>query len=345
MPKLPAGMSKRGQSYYYRTRSGGRDRKQSLGRDFIAACRKLREIQSGAIKPFERVTVKTAAQGWMDSYVRTSRSSKNVKVTQARVAKYLVPFMGYRRVDEVAPDDLRRYRLWLEKQGIGPQTVVHVLSDARCFFRWCEEVGYLSRAPIPRKLLPRVQEQLPKALSDEVVDALVRLPDPWRFVIRLGLATGMRWSEMCRAEAKHLTRDGWFEVEQTKSGKARRIPLGETDQVLRCEVALRVGKLIPYGENSVGTFNRRVRQLAGLTQFTVHQLRHTFATRWLERGGNLVALQDVLGHSDIKLTQRYARVTAAFVRAEARRQAEAGTEPERVAVGTVVGTIERKTQE
>lgn len=343
MPKLPEGIFKRGPSYYYRERGGGKDRKRSLGKDFTLACMKLREIRAGRVKPFDRVTVKSATAQWLSTYVMTTRSPKNVKVTASRIKRYMDPFLGYMRADEVVPDDLRRYRLWLEKQGIGTQTVAHVLADARCCFRWCEEMGYVSRAPIPRRLLPRVQEQLPRALSIEEVEAVLRLPDPWRFVIRLGLATGLRWSEMCRAEAKHLTRDGWLTVENTKSGRARRVPLADTDPELCREVGRRVGKLIPYGVNSVGTFNRRVRLRTGLAKFSHHQLRHTFATCWLEHGGNIVALQDVLGHSDIKLTQRYARVTANFVRAEARRQAAGNLADERPDAGTLTGTLQRNT--
>jgi site-specific recombinase XerD len=51
-------------------------------------------------------------------------------------------------------------------------------------------------------------------------------------------------------------------------------------------------------------------------------MRHTFATRWVEGGGNLAALQLALGHSSILVTQRYARLTDEHVRAEARRLVE-----------------------
>ena len=56
-----------------------------------------------------------------------------------------------------------------------------------------------------------------------------------------------------------------------------------------------------------------------MTRFHPHQMRHTFATRWVERGGNLAALQLALGHSSIVVTQRYARLTDEHVRAEAER--------------------------
>jgi len=140
-------------------------------------------------------------------------------------------------------------------------------------------------------------------------------------VIRLWLACGARWSEMCKVEARHLRRDGWLLVEQEKTGKVVRIPLMETDPQLAREIAGRVGKLVPYGRSSVGSFNRTVKRMSGVVDFSSHRLRHTFATRWVQRGGSIVALQEVLGHSDLKLTQRYARLSDEFVRREARRQA------------------------
>ena len=56
-----------------------------------------------------------------------------------------------------------------------------------------------------------------------------------------------------------------------------------------------------------------MRRLTGIEGFHVHQMRHTFACQWLERGGNLAALQQVLGHASIETTQRYARLSDEMV--------------------------------
>ena len=84
--------------------------------------------------------------------------TKNVRTAEVRVERYLVPCLGHKLLPKVTPDDLREYRLWLEGKGISVQTVAHVLSDARCFFRWCEDSGLILRAPVPRRLLPRHEE-------------------------------------------------------------------------------------------------------------------------------------------------------------------------------------------
>ena len=126
------------------------------------------------------------------------------------------------------------------------------------------------------------------------------------------------------------------------SAEPRNIPLGDTDPELASEIARRVGRLVLHRENSNGSFNRRVREKTGIPELSHHRLLHTFATRWLERGGSIVALESVLGHSDLMLTQRYARATKEFIRSEARKVAAAArngdeTKTAGAAKGQVIG--------
>jgi integrase len=206
-----------------------------------------------------------------------------------------------------------------------------VLSDVRCLFNWCEDAGLVERSPFPRRVMPRLQERPPDRLTDEEAAKLASLPDPHGFVCRLALGTGLRWGELCRAQASDVKRvrasatgeEHWFvEVSVTKSRKLRRVPLAP--DLLR-EVRQRVGRLVPYAIGSPGSFAFRVRKLTGIEGFHVHQMRHTFACQWLERGGSLAALQQVLGHASIVTTQRYAKLTDEAVMREAGRIAGART--------------------
>jgi integrase len=112
-----------------------------------------------------------------------------------------------------------------------------------------------------------------------------------------------------------------LEVSQTKSRRVRRVPVGGG---LLKEVRERVGRLAAYATGSPGSFATAVRRLSDIEGFQVHQTRHTFACQWLERGGSLAALQQVLGHASIETTQRYARLSDESVMREAARL-ESGT--------------------
>lgn len=312
MPRLPKGMFKRGASYYARLREHYRDRWISLGRNRDQASRRYRELKTGW-RPVSRLTVEEASGKWLETYVATRRNDKGVELARRRVALHLVPYFKYKPLAAVTPDDLRRYRLQLEKKPISSQTVAHLLSDARCLFRWCEAEELVTKAPVPRGLLPKIQERPPEALTPEEEQAVVAVPEPYRFIVRLGLATGLRWGELVRARASDVQR-GMLVVSHTKSGKVRRVPLPAG---LLEELRFKIGSLVAI-RDSWG-FTKQVRKYSGVSKFHPHQLRHTFATRWVERGGNLAALQLALGHSSIVVTQRYARLTDEHVRAEAER--------------------------
>jgi integrase len=304
VPKLPANLSKRGQSYYFRQMVNGRVIKRSLGTNYQLALTRLRSLKSEGLP--SQLTLEEAAQQWLTSYVPVQR--KDVTLAAQRVRDYLVPCLGHFILGRLSREDCRAYRLWLEKRGKSPQTVRHILSDLRCLLNWCADSGLLDHSPFPRKILPRVQERPPDRLSDDELAAVCSLPDLYGFVCRLLGSTGLRWGEAVRAQASDI-QHGMLLVHQTKSGKVRRVPIPE-------EFRGRVGRLVPF--TSHGAFSRQVTRLAGV-RFHVHQLRHTFACRWLERGGSLAALQELLGHSTVVTTQRYGRLAEPHVLAEAAR--------------------------
>lgn len=310
--KLPKGMFQRGPSYYVRLFDGARDKWVSLGRDLEEAKTRLKKLRAGE-PMMPRVTVSRACEMWLESYVRNARNPKGQRLARVRSQKYLVPKFGDRLLGKVSCEDLRAYRLWLEDRGISLQTVVHVLADAGCFFAWAEDAGLIDRSPVPRRLLPRIQERPPVPLSEDEARAVMAIPEPYGFVVRLGLGTGLRWGELCRAQASQVER-GLLVVSHTKSGRVRRVPLSL--DLLR-EVRSRVGRLVAFSVNNPGTFSRRVRKLSGVERYHVHLMRHTFACRWLERGGSLPALQQVLGHASVTTTQRYGRLSEEAVRREA----------------------------
>jgi integrase len=102
-----------------------------------------------------------------------------------------------------------------------------------------------------------------------------------------------------------------------KTGEVLRVPVA--DESLAREIRGRIGHLVPFSPKSGTVFNRTVRRRSGIERFHVHQLRHTFACRYLERGGSLAALQQILGHASVTTTERYARLLHSHVMQDAQR--------------------------
>jgi integrase len=315
MPKLPRNMVRRPNrsGFYFRQKRLGRTVWIALGDDYTEACRQLRQLKDQGAQPVANWTVKDAAGEWFRTYVPNARSSYGVKQTAARIRLFLEPFLGHLLLHLLRRQDLRAYRIWLEGHGLSPTTVMHILSDARCLLNWAEDAGYVARSPFPKRLMPRLQERPPDRLTDEEIAQVVDIPDPHGFVVRLALATGLRWGELTRAQSGDV-QNGALIVHHTKSARVRRVPIPKW---IEPELRRRIGKLVPFA--SPGQFNNAVGRLSGIEGFHVHQLRHTFACQWLERSGSLAALQQILGHSTIVTTQRYARLSDDLVMREADR--------------------------
>lgn len=340
MPRLPKGIFKRGSSYYIKAKIRGKGVWKSLGPDREEAVKRYRQIQTaGGLRTVVQspgiastdmegeTTVQQVGRRWLSEYVATRRNEKGRQLAEARFRTYLAPALGTLGVGDVRPDHLRQLRLELERHSLSPQSVAHILSDARCFFGYvADELRLIPRSPFPPRLLPRIQEIVTQRHSrKEILVILDSVSDEHAFVVSLALGTGLRWSEVRRLRWKDIHwSEGRLVVEQTKSAKVRRVPIPETLQsALRARFSRSSSLYVsPFRCESSGAFNRAVRRMSGVRDFRFHRLRHTFACDWLEGGGSKEALQVILGHSTIRLTERYGKVSDDFVELEAKGVAE-----------------------
>jgi integrase len=122
-------------------------------------------------------------------------------------------------------------------------------------------------------------------------------------VVKICLATGARWSEAEGLKGNQI-RAGQIIYVKTKGKKNRPVPITEK---LQAELPLS-RKARPLFATCYSAF-RKALQRAGIetpaSQLT-HVLRHTFASHFMMNGGNILVLQRILGHTDIKVTMRYA---------------------------------------
>ena len=326
MPTRPRGLMQRGEVWYKRSYEHGREHWRSLRtKDYDTALRNFKTADSGAREDApRRVTVAQLGAKWIEAVLPTQRNPKNVAMARARWGRYMDQFLGPIPAAKLTGDDIRAFRVWLDTRKIGKEekkrplralTVLHILQDLGACLSWAAEEGHIPRNPFPRRVKPTPQESGPDPFDDSEVKRLITAPEPYGFAIRLLLATGLRWGEACRVLRTDVTADGWLLVQhRTKNRRVRRVPLGREILV---EILARKGRLLePFLAENPGDFSRKVTRRTKVRRFGPQRLKDTFACRFLSAGGNIIALQEILGHQDPMTTRRYGRPSDAFVRSE-----------------------------
>ena len=160
--------------------------------------------------------------------------------------------------------------------------------------------------------------------------ALAAETDPLRrLCVELLARTGMRVGELCELEADAISqRSGgwWLKIPIGKLRTDRHVPLHPVLVELLADWQAnhrpsRTGLLLtnqgrPLNRHAVTRMVNRVARRAGLGHINPHRLRHTLATQAINRGMRIEAVAELLGHKDLKMTQRYARIANDTVAAE-----------------------------
>jgi integrase len=190
-----------------------------------------------------------------------------------------------------------------------PQTRYSLLCDIRQFFRWATRQGHTDFDPTVGVESPKFPMRAPTPLTaDQIHRAILAAPtSSTRLAIMLGAYAGLRVSEIATLHTDHLAHHSRIVVRGGKGGKDRIVPLApELALELARHTANRPGRLFPGA--TPGTISERIRRtfrLAGING-RPHDLRHSFATAAARRSnGNLVLVARLLGHTDVKTTQRY----------------------------------------
>jgi integrase/recombinase XerC len=229
--------------------------------------------------------------------------------------------------------DLRAWLASRSRRGLMASSTARALSVVRGFFRFLARRGLVENAAVLGLRNPRLAKPVPKALSEaEAMDALSDIGklshEPWIAKrdaalltllygcgLRLGEALSLRRRDLKAARAGQLVVSG-------KGGRQRVVPVlaivaaALDDYIAACPfkseplfVGARGGALHP---RIVQDRMQRLRLLIGLpSSATPHALRHSFATHLLAGGGDLRAIQELLGHASLSTTQRYTEVDAA----------------------------------
>jgi len=234
-------------------------------------------------------------------------------------------------------EDVSRYLRGLKARGLSSRSTSRALSALRGFYGFAGVHLGFAQDPTSDLLNPRVGLSLPKALSEEEVEALLEAPDCSRplgvrdrAMLELTYASGLRVSEIVSLPRDRVDLPGGVLRVTGKGGRERLIPFGKSagrwlDRYLsQVRPGLdRKGSpalfLTPRGGSMTRQrfwqlIERYGRAARIRSRLTPHRLRHSFATHLLEHGADLRALQMMLGHADIATTQVYTQVSRTRLR-------------------------------
>ena len=238
-----------------------------------------------------------------------------------------------RQLAKLAPPDVRAFMAARRSDGLSGRSLMRVLAGARSFARFLERNGKGKVGALAAVRAPKVAKTLPKPLA---IAAAKRISDtdlragearePWSIapdpaVLALLYGSGLRISEALSLKRKDFGASDAITV-TGKGNKTRMVPvLPQVAKSIADYVALCPLDLPPDGALFVGArggpLSPRIVQLAmaqlrgalGLPDSaTPHALRHSFATHLLARGGDLRAIQELLGHASLSTTQIYTAV-------------------------------------
>lgn len=276
-------------------------------------------------------------------YLRLERGySENTVEAYTHDIDYLLNYLRNEnlKAEDVKLDNLENFAAVIYEFGIASSSQARILCGVRSFFKYLVISGILKDDPSELLEAPTVGEHLPEVLSTEEIDRMEAAIDlsKWegqrnKAIIELLFSCGLRVSELVNLKFNDIfERDKFLRI-IGKGDKERLVPI--SDSALH-EIKLwlydrNLMKIKP-GEQEYVFLNRRGAHLtrtmilimikrtaeeAGITKtVSPHTLRHSFATELLKGGADLRAIQEMLGHENIKTTQIYTHIDITTLREE-----------------------------
>jgi len=240
-------------------------------------------------------------------------------------------FLGFMKgrekncLEEIMREDVEAWIEHEQDRGLKASTVEMRLRTLKAFLRFLAERDIVRPETISKRMSVKVPDALPRAMDPEDVKRLLCVIDHVRdrAMLMVLLRTGMRIGELLGTLVREVNlREQRIEIYEAEKTRIGRVVYLSDDALSALKAWLRKrdpGK--PYlfyaqGRNTMTYAAARAmfcKYLAreGLSEkgYTLHSLRHTFATELLNAGMRLECLQHLLGHNCVEMTRRYARLT------------------------------------
>jgi integrase len=322
-------------TYYLRTKIDGKTVHSKLGRttdislkDARAKARKLKaEIELGADPRAEKAR-KRETLDW-DTFFTThyyphavlhKRSHRNDRDLHNR---WISPALGKQRLDRITRLQIEQVHQAMFDQGLAASSCNGMIRVVRRAFNLAIEWGLVDKNPAAKIKLFHEDNKRQRILTQEELQRLTTIlkSDKNQMVANVVLfllSTGARVSEALGADWSDIDRPGrsWtIPIRNSKSKRIRRVPLsdaalhvldnvGTEGKSSHLFINTRTGKRL----TTIAKVWCRIREEAGMPDLRLHDLRHSFASMLVNAGVSIYEVKEILGHSDIKITERYSHL-------------------------------------
>ncbi len=281
-----------------------------------------------------------ALQGWLVAQKALRGASDHTINAYARDLSGFLAFItnhkgggqGLSALANISVQDMRSWMAFARKDGLSSRSLARKLSAVKSFYRWLADQEDFDPTVILSTRAPKFSPPLPRPLTEEaakdVIDTIDHQSDtPWialrdQAVVTLLYGCGLRISEALNLSGNDLPLTDTLRI-LGKGNKERIVPVitpvrDAVDRYLTCcPYTIEAGTPLFRGVRG-GALNPRaiqkvlqtVRLQLGLpATATPHAMRHSFATHLLNSGGDLRAIQELLGHATLSTTQAYTAVS------------------------------------
>jgi len=260
--------------------------------------------------------------------------SENTRQSYERDLRQLLVFLKQRERDFIRCEANDLFLFFLKWKGAGkaPRSIARGTATLRGFFAFLVDEGKRSDNPSTYLETPKLNQPLPKVLSEATMDKLLQIGDESDLALRdlamleVLYSSGLRVSELIGLHLSDVSLDVGYVRCIGKGSKERIIPLGESAVIavglylnglrkrmcgkLKSDILFLNAHGRPLTRQGMVYILKKWGQTHDLTRtISPHMFRHSFATHLLEHGADLRSVQELLGHADISTTQIYTHLT------------------------------------
>lgn len=267
-------------------------------------------IEVSAVRRFSENTIKSYKNDLKDFWKYCNNNSRS-------------------QVEKISEKFIKSYLMTLMESGLDTKSITRKLASIRGVFKYAYQKDFINKNPAQFLVNPKIKRKLPEVVSPEsilevydIAEGLEEKPETIKIIFELLYGCALRVSELCSLRLTDINfSKGQIRI-TGKGNKTRIVPIGEksleiVNEYLNLNPVKSANEVLIHTTKGKAIYPRYVHRLVNkylgkvtdIKKKSPHILRHSAATHMLDRGADLRAVKDILGHENLSTTQIYTHVS------------------------------------